>query len=54
LQDILAAITGAKSCKRADILRAALLGGAQQAQRTAARTEDSQAAGLLEAMFDDF
>ena len=54
LQDLLEAITRADSCKRADILRAALLGGAKQAQTAADQAEDSQATGLLGTMFDDF
>lgn len=54
LQDILNAIAEAGPRKRADILRAALLGGAQQAQDTADRVEDSQATGLLKALFDEF
>ena len=54
LRSILEAITGAGPGKRGDILRAALLGGAQQAQDTADRAEDSLATGLLDAMFDDF
>ncbi len=54
LRVILEAIIEAGPRKRADILRAALLGGAQQAQETAGRAEDSQVTGLLNTMFDEF
>lgn len=54
LETLLEAIVASQGAKRRDILRSALLGGAQQAQDTADRAEDSQATGLLNAMFDEF
>ena len=54
LEEILITITQADRSKRADILRAALLGGAKQAQDTAANVEDSGIADLLDDMFTDF
>jgi hypothetical protein len=54
LEALLEAIVANQGAKRRDILRSALLGGAQQARDTAGRAEDSQATGLLEAMFDEF
>jgi hypothetical protein len=54
LADLLKALTQAKGRKRRDILRTALLGGAQQAQDTAGRVEDSEIAGALDELCDDF
>ena len=54
LEALLKTIVAAQGTRRRDILRSALLGGAQQAQDTADRAEDSLATGLLDAMFDDF
>ena len=54
LETLLKSIVQATGRKRRDILRAALLGGAQQAGKTASRAEDSDVAGLFEEMFDDF
>lgn len=54
LADLLEALTQAKGRKRRDILRSALLGGAQQAQDMATRTEDSEIASALDQMFDEF
>ncbi|RME74350.1 MAG: hypothetical protein D6784_10120 [Chloroflexi bacterium] len=54
LETLLEAIVQAKGRKRRDILRAALLGGAQQARETATRVEDSADASLFEEMFEDF
>ena len=54
LADLLEALTQAKGRKRRDILRTALLGGAQQAQDTAGRVEDSEIAGTLDELCDDF
>ena len=47
-------IVQASGRKRRDILRAALLGGLNRAQETAATTEDSEISGLFDEMFDDF
>ena len=54
LADLLEALTQAKGRKRRDILRTALLRGAQQAQATAGRVEDSEIAGALDELCDDF
>ncbi len=54
LETLLDSIVQAKGRKRRDIIRAALLGGSQQAQDVAAQVENSESAGLFEAMFDDF
>ena len=54
LADLLEALTQAKGRKRRDILRTALLGGAQQAQDTADLVEDSEIAGALDELCDDF
>ena len=54
LADLLEALIQAKGRKRRDILRTALLGGAQQAQATAGRVEDSEIAGALDELCDDF
>jgi hypothetical protein len=54
LATLLESIIQAQGWKRRDILRAALLGGAQQAQETAAQAEDSEVAGLFDTMFSDF
>ena len=54
LERLLEAISAARGRKRADILRAALLGGASQAQETAARAEDSATETLLDDLFDAF
>lgn len=51
---LLESIIQAKGCKRRDILRAALLGGLEQAQGMAAQIEDSEIAGLFDEMFADF
>jgi hypothetical protein len=54
LEEILEAITGAAPPKRADILRAALLGGSKQAQDIVGKVEDSGTTDLLNDMFADF
>jgi len=54
LKTLLDALVAARGRKRQDILRAALLGGAEQGQDTAAQIEDSDDAALLDAMFDNF
>lgn len=54
LEEILDSIIAARGRKRRDILRAALLGGSQQAQITASRSEDSEIADTFEDMFSDF
>lgn len=54
LEALLEAISAAKGAKRRDILRSALLGGAQQAQQTADRSEDSEIADMLDEMFGTF
>jgi hypothetical protein len=54
LEMLLESIIEASGRKRRDILRAALLGGLNQAQETAANTEDSEISGLFNEMFDDF
>lgn len=54
LETLLETIIQAGGRKRRDILRAALLGGAQQAQETATGAEDSDISGLLEDMFAEF
>jgi hypothetical protein len=54
LEALLKAIVEAKGRKRRDILRAALLGGADQARQTATRSEDSDIADVFETMFSDF
>ena len=54
LEALLDSIVQARGRKRRDILRAALLGGAQQAHETADQAEDSDMASLLDEMFDDF
>jgi hypothetical protein len=54
LKALLESIVQAQGRKRRDILRAALLGGARQAQETATHSEDSDIAGLFDAMFSDF
>ena len=54
LKDLLEAIIANKGRKRRDILRAALLGGAQQAQETALSVEDSQDSSDFDELFDDF
>jgi hypothetical protein len=54
LATLLESIVRAKGRKRRDILRAALLGGSQQAQATATQAEDSEIAGLFDEMFLDF
>ena len=54
LKALLESIIQAQGRKRRDILRAALLGGAQQAQQTATHLEDSDIAGLFDDMFADF
>ena len=54
LDILLKALTSTTGRKRRDILRSALLGGAQQAQDMATRTEDSEIASALDQMFDEF
>ena len=54
LKTLLESIVQASGRKRRDILRAALLGGLNRAQETAANTEDSDISGLFDEMFDDF
>ena len=54
LETLLESIIQANGRRRRDILRTALLGGAQQAGETADRAEDSDIAGLFEEMFDEF
>ncbi len=54
LETLLDSIVQAKGRKRRDIIRAALLGGSQQARDVATQVENSESAGLFEAMFDDF
>jgi hypothetical protein len=54
LEALLESIMQAQGRKRRDILRAALLGGARQAQDTATRSEDSDIAGLFDELFSDF
>ena len=54
LESLLESIIQAKGRKRRDILRAALLGGLNRAQETAANTEDSEISGLFDEMFDNF
>ena len=54
LEDILEAITGAAPPKRAEILRAALLGGSKQARDIVGKVEDSGTTDLLNDMFVDF
>ena len=54
LEALLESIVQASGRKRRDILRAALLGGLNRAQETAANTEDSEISGLFDEMFDDF
>ena len=54
LEVLLESIIQVSGRKRRDILRAALLGGLNQAQETAAKTEDSEISGLFDEMFDDF
>lgn len=54
LKALLEAISRARGRKRQDILLAALLGGAGQAQETAARSEDSEVGGLFDEMLSNF
>lgn len=54
LEGILDSIIAAKGRKRRDILRAALLGGSQQAQDTASQSEDSDIAHTFTDMFSEF
>jgi hypothetical protein len=54
LKALLESIVQANGRKRRDILKAALLGGLNRAQETAANTEDSEISGLFDEMFDDF
>ncbi len=54
LEALLDSIIQAKGRKRRDIIRAALLGGSQQAQDVATQVENSESAGLFDEMFDDF
>jgi hypothetical protein len=54
LEALLESIIEARGRKRRDILRAALLGGSQQATETAARAEDSDDIALFEDMLINF
>jgi len=54
LETLLESLVRVTGRKRRDILRAALLGGLNRAQETAATTEDSEISGLFDEMFDDF
>ncbi|GAB4428772.1 MAG: hypothetical protein Kow0031_09100 [Anaerolineae bacterium] len=54
LKALLDSIIAVRGRKRRDILRAALLGGAQQARTTADQVEDSDMTHLFEDMFADF
>ena len=54
LKALLDSIIVTRGRKRRDILRAALLGGSQQAQATAVQVEDSDIADLFEDMFAEF
>ena len=54
LAALLEALVQANGRKRRDILRSALLGGAQQVHNIAAGAEDSQTAQTLGEMFSDF
>ncbi len=54
LESLLESIIQAKGRKRRDILRAALLGGARQAQTTAETVEDSADISLFDDMFASF
>jgi hypothetical protein len=54
LEALLDAIIAAKGRKRRDIIRAALLGGAEQAQDTAQQVEDGESVDLFADMFADF
>lgn len=54
LKALLDQLAQAGGRKRRDILRAALLGGAQQGQDVAAGLEDSEDTALLDDMFADF
>ena len=54
LAALLDALVQTNGRKRRDILRSALLGGAQQAHHTATGAEDSQMAQTLGEMFTDF
>ena len=54
LEEILEAIVNAGPGKRADILRAALQGGAVQAREEANSAEDSSTRNLLDEMFSQF
>ena len=54
LEALLDSIVAARGRKRRDILRAALLGGSQQAQDTASHSEDSDIADVFADMFAEF
>ncbi|MCP4992483.1 MAG: hypothetical protein GY934_01660, partial [Gammaproteobacteria bacterium] len=54
LETLLNSIIQAKGRKRRDIIRAALLGGSQQAQNVASQVENSEGTTLIGDMFDDF
>jgi len=54
LEALLQTIINARGTKRRDILRAALLSGAEPAQQVAESAEDSEDLGLFEEMFADF
>ncbi len=54
LETLLEALVCTTGRKRRDILRSAFLGGAQQAQDTATKTEGSEIASTLDEMFGNF
>ncbi len=54
LKALLEELNQAGGRKRRDILRAALLGGAQQARDVAVKAEDSEDTALLDDMFANF
>ena len=54
LEELLQSIIQARGRKRRDIIRAALLGGLDRAQKTAAKTEDSEAGDILNDMIGNF
>jgi|YNPBryantNP2012_1023418.scaffolds.fasta_scaffold06244_5 hypothetical protein len=54
LEALLEAVAAARGGRRAEILRAALLGGAAQAQARAAAAEDAEAATLVDGILAAF
>ena len=54
LQDILQAIEEAGPARRRDILRAALLGGADEAQARADSPEDDEVTGMMDDLLGGF